>query len=97
MTIQPFRTIKNLVLVIVFGAVFWMFLELLQTTVVNLRFGCCERCENILFAREHLILALCAMLSFLAAARLKTKGWKGILKTLAVSSLCFQIYFVLTK
>ncbi len=37
------------------------------------------------------------MLSFLAAARLKIKGWKGFLKTLAVSFLCFQIYFVLTK
>ena len=89
MTIQPFRTIKNLVLVIVFGAVFWMFLELFQTAIINLRFSCCERCGNILFAREQLILALCAMLSFLGAALLKIKGWKGVLKTLAVSVLCF--------
>ena len=89
MNIQPFRTIKNLVLVIVFGAVFWMFLELLQTTVVNLRFGCCERRGNILFDDEQTIFAFCAMLSLLVLAFLKIKGWSGVFKTLAVSVLCF--------
>ena len=30
-------------------------------------------------------------------ALLKIKGWKGVLKTLAVTFLCFQIYFLPTK
>ncbi len=96
MNVQPVRIIKAFVLAVIFGAMFWLFLELIQTTVVNLRFSCCERCGNILFDREQPILAFCAALSLLVFAFLKIKGWKGILKTLAVSFSCFLLYWLMT-
>ena len=97
MNIQIASILKNLVFAVIFGAMFWVFLELIQTAFVDSRFSCCERCGNILFDREQVILAFCAMISFLLTAFLNFKDWKGFLKTLAVSFLCFQIYFLITK
>ena len=97
MNIQTIQVLKNLLFAVIFGALFWLFLELIQSAFVNSRFSCCERCGNILFDAEQTILAFCAALSFFAVSFLKINGWKGVLKTLAVSFLCFQIYFLMTK
>src|SRR5689334_10386499 len=81
-----------------FGAGFWLLLEALQPEIVNRIYNCgyCDRCANILYDREQLVLAFCAGLAFLAVAFLKLRGFKGVLKTLAVSFLCFQIYSLST-
>jgi hypothetical protein len=79
-----------------FGAAYWAFLERFQTAFVNAIHGtCCERCANILYDREQIPLAVCAALAFALAGLVNTKGWKGILKTLALVYLSFQIYSLL--
>ena len=95
-TLQIIKILKNIVFAIVFGAMFWWFLEFIQTITVNYKFSCCERCGNILFDREQPILAFCAALSCLILAFLKINGWRGILKTLAVTFACFYIYWLFT-
>lgn len=81
---------------VLFGAAFWYFLENLQAAIVNYRFSCCDRCGNILFDREQPVLAVCAGLSLLIFALLKINGWKGIVKTLAITFLCFYPYWLFT-
>src|SRR4051812_43748397 len=96
MNIQTIQVVRNLIFAIIFGAMYWWFLEFIQPAVVDYKFSCCVRCGNILFDREQPILAFCAALSLLIFAFLNISGWKGILKTLAVSFSCFYLYWVFT-
>lgn len=82
----------------VYGAVFWMFLESIQPEIVNQIYNCnyCERCANILYDREQVVLAFCAALACFGLGFIKTKGFRGVLKTIGVNLLAFQVYSLLT-
>ncbi len=96
MIIQILTVLTKIAFAIIFGALFWWFLESFQPDIVNYKFSCCERCGNILFEREQPILAFCAGLAFLVSAFLKVKGWKVILVTIGISFLCFYPYWLFT-
>ena len=90
------KILLNLAAALVFGALFWYFLETVQPGLVHLKFACCDRCGNILYDVEKPILTYCAALAFFCSTFLKLRGWTVILKAFAISWLCFQIYFVMT-
>lgn len=92
------RILPRIPAAILFGAAYWLFLEFIQPEIVNRIYNCsfCERCANILYDKEQLVLAACAGLALFVAAFLKIRGFKGVLKIIAVSYLCFQVYSLLT-
>jgi hypothetical protein len=73
-------------------------LEAIQPEIVNRIYNCdyCERCANILYDREQVMLALCAALACFALGFVKTKGFGGVFKTFGVTYLAFQVYSVWT-
>jgi Ca2+/Na+ antiporter len=94
--IKVAKILAKIIFAIIFGAMFWWFLEYFQLDIVTYKFSCCERCGNILFDREQPILAVCAGLAFFILAFLRVNDWKFILVTLAVAFLCFYPYWIFT-
>jgi hypothetical protein len=92
------KLLINSSLAVTFGVIYWMFLENIQSAIVNRIYNCdfCDRCANILYDKEQIVLAFCAALALLVGGFLKMKGWRGVLKTIAVSYLCFQVYSLVT-
>ena len=60
------------------------------------RMGYCYEPGEKLFqyARMQLVTSICGAIAFYFLTSLKIKGWKGFLKTIAVSYLCFIPYSV---
>ncbi|HEX8735508.1 MAG TPA: hypothetical protein VF721_09310 [Pyrinomonadaceae bacterium] len=81
-----------------FGALYWLFLETIQPSIVNRIYNCdyCDRCANVLYNKEQIILAFCAALAGAVAGLLNARGFRGVLKTIAAGYLCFQFYSLLT-
>jgi len=85
-----------LVIAPLFGIAYWAFLESFQPGFVDSLHGtCCTRCANILYDREQIPLAFCAAVAFALAGLINTQGLKGILKTLLITYLIFQIHSLL--
>jgi hypothetical protein len=51
--------------------------------------------EDFLLGRMQLVMSICAALAFYALTSLTIKGWKGFLKTTAVSFLCFYLFSII--
>jgi hypothetical protein len=50
--------------------------------------------EDFFLGRMQLVTSICAALAFYALTSITTKGWKGFLKTIAVSFLCFYLFSI---
>jgi hypothetical protein len=102
--IETMKNINNqnalicLPLAVIYGALYWGLLENIQPAIVNQIYNCsyCERCANILYDREQVVLALCAALAGAAVGLLRFKGFGGVFKTIFVTYLAFQVYSVWT-
>ena len=81
-----------------YGAIYWLFLEKIQPDIVNKIYNCsfCERCANILYDREQIVLAYSAALACVGLAFVKTRGFTGVFKTVGVTYLAFQVYSLIT-
>lgn len=96
MKIRLVPIVLNLVLAVIFGALFWYFLERVQADFVQWKSACCERCANIVYDIGQPIIAFCGGLSFFVSSFFAVRGWKIIFKAIATSWLCFQIYWFMT-
>jgi hypothetical protein len=92
------RILLRLGLAALFGSAYYLFLEWIQPLAIETIYNCdsCARCANLLFDREQPILAVCAGLALFILGFLTIRGFRGGLKTLAVSFLVFQVYSLLT-
>ncbi|HEX3102725.1 MAG TPA: hypothetical protein VHQ01_13065 [Pyrinomonadaceae bacterium] len=78
-----------------FGGGYWVLIGLTPLGYAFEGVDCWDLgAEPFLFGRDQLVLSVCAAISFLAISFLTISGWKGVLKTIAVTYFCFQIYTV---
>lgn len=86
------RVPEKIVFAVIFGAFFWLFLTFTPLGHVFKPVDCWDYQEDFLFSKNQLALVCGAALAFFIQALLKTGGWKGFFKTIAVPYLCFQLY-----
>jgi hypothetical protein len=89
------KTVGKISLALIFGAVYGLFIGLSPLGNIYVKEYCYDLGgDEFLFESKQIVMSICAALAFYTLTFLTIKGWKGLLKTIAVSYLCLFLYAI---
>jgi hypothetical protein len=95
MNLKIEKTSEKVVLALIFGVAYGLLIGLSPLGNFYRKEYCYDMGgDEFLFGLKQMVLSICAALAFYKLTFLTINRWKGLLKTIAVSYLCFYLYAI---